>query len=141
MLFQKTLKSIQQHIHSVSHQLRCFVNSDIANSVSASAWTRARAKMSHSTFIEFNEEHLVKGYYENDHFVYKGYRLLALDGSIIRLPNSQEIADHLSYGCEYFKVYSKILIICSGNPKGHEHMNSNVMGLRLLHHLQPIKHA
>ena len=79
MLFQKTLKSIQQHIHSVSYQLKLF-SDHCYDSVSPSAWTRARAKLSYSAFIELNEQVLVKDYYANDHLVYKGYRLLALDG-------------------------------------------------------------
>jgi hypothetical protein len=53
-------------------------------------------KMQHSAYIELNED-LVSQYYKgNDYKMYKGYRLLAIDGSRIQLPRSKEIID--AYG-------------------------------------------
>jgi len=61
-------------------------------SVTAGAWTRARAKLKHSAFIELNEEDLIKPFYENsDIESFKGRRLLAIDGSVIALPSSPAI--------------------------------------------------
>jgi hypothetical protein len=62
-VLQKTLKSIQLHIHSLAHLLE----RDAARSgktVTAGAWTRAPAKLKHSAFIELNEEGLIKPFYE-----------------------------------------------------------------------------
>ncbi len=50
-------------------------------------------KMKHSAYIELNEE-LVKRYYEDrDYKQYKGYRLLAIDGSRIQLPNRESVIE------------------------------------------------
>ncbi len=91
MILQKTLKSIQLHIHSLSH---AFENLGIkAQSVTAGAWTRSRAKLKHSAFIELNETVLLEQFYQQTSQVkrFKGRRLLAIDGSVIALPSSQSI--------------------------------------------------
>lgn len=50
-------------------------------------------KMKHSAYVELNEE-LVKGYYvDGDYKQYKGYRLLAIDGSRIQLPTREKIIE------------------------------------------------
>lgn len=50
-------------------------------------------KMKHSAYIELNEE-LVKGYYrDGDYKQYKGYRLLAIDGSRVQLPNKESVIE------------------------------------------------
>lgn len=47
--------------------------------------------MKHSAYIELNEE-LVKGFYTGeDYKQYKGYRLLAIDGTRIQLPNRESV--------------------------------------------------
>lgn len=91
MVLQKTLKSIQLHIHSLAHLLeRDAMHS--GDAVTAGAWTRARAKLKHSAFIELNEEDLIKPFYEgSDIKRFKGKRLLAIDGSVIALPSSPAI--------------------------------------------------
>ena len=92
MILHKTLKSIQLHIHSLSH---AFENLGIkkAQSVTAGAWTRSRAKLKHSAFIELNEAVLLEQFYQQACQVkrFKGRRLLAIDGSVIALPCSQSI--------------------------------------------------
>lgn len=48
-------------------------------------------KMKHGAYIELNED-LVSQYYKgNDYKMYKGYRLLAIDGSRIQLPKTKEV--------------------------------------------------
>jgi len=54
MLLQKTLKSVQLHIHSLAHALDQREGT-AHTAVTAGAWTRARAKLKHSAFIELNE--------------------------------------------------------------------------------------
>jgi len=46
-------------------------------------------KMKHGAYIELNEE-LIKGYYSDDDYKqYKGYRLLAIDGTKYTFPIGQ----------------------------------------------------
>jgi hypothetical protein len=60
--------------------------------VTASAYSQARRKLRHTAFIELNEG-VISEYYapqENYHRLW-GFRVLAVDGSKIRLPNTEEI--------------------------------------------------
>ncbi len=94
MLLQKTLKSIQLHIHALAHQIDLLGKANSA-SVTAGAWTKARAKLKHTAFIELNEELIIKQFYEsNSGDRFKGRRLLAIDGSVIGLPQSDVIFEH-----------------------------------------------
>ena len=62
--------------------------------VTAGAWTRARAKLKHSAFIELNEEILLKDFYGAEQVErFQGRRLLAIDGSVIALPSSPVILE------------------------------------------------
>ena len=55
------------------------------------SYSEARMKMHHTAYIELNET-LVREYYKNDDYkTYKRYRLIAIDGSKMRLPNNKEI--------------------------------------------------
>lgn len=61
------------------------------------SFSEARQKLSPEVFIMLNDE-LVKRYYEDDDFKkYKGYRLLAVDGSYIEVPNTTELREHYGY--------------------------------------------
>lgn len=60
-------------------------------SFSKQSYSEARMKMKHEAYIELNND-LVREYYTyNDHKKYKEYRLIAIDGSRIQLPNKEEI--------------------------------------------------
>lgn len=62
-------------------------------SYSKQSYSEARMKMKHSAYIELNEE-LVRGYYsDEDYKQYKGYRLLAIDGSRIQLPDKERVIE------------------------------------------------
>lgn len=63
-------------------------------SVTAGALTRARKKLKHTAYVELNED-LVRLYYqaEDDVKRFRGYRLLAFDGSKIALPQTKAISD------------------------------------------------
>jgi hypothetical protein len=93
MLLQKTLKSVQLHIHALAHALEVNELKSVETAVTAGAWTRARAKLKHSAFIELNEEILLKQFYCAGQSVkrFQGRRLLAIDGSVIALPSSPAI--------------------------------------------------
>ena len=62
-------------------------------SYSKQSYSEARMKMKHSAYIELNEE-LVMGYYsDEDYKQYKGYRVLAIDGSRIQLPDRESVIE------------------------------------------------
>ena len=62
--------------------------------VTKSAFTKARRKLRHQAFIALNRK-LISFFYE--HFScrkWKGFRLMAIDGSTVRIPRIRKIADH-----------------------------------------------
>jgi hypothetical protein len=62
--------------------------------VTASAYSQARYKLKHTAFIELNEEAVVKTLYsDNDYKTFWGFRLLAVDGSKLLLPNSDDVRE------------------------------------------------
>jgi len=91
-LLQKTTKSIQRHLHSFFHQLW---PQQSQRTVSGGAWTQARAKLSHTAFIELNREVLLPCFYAPEQAKHRrswcGHRLLGCDGSLLRLPSHPEV--------------------------------------------------
>ena len=62
--------------------------------VTASAYSQARYKLKHTAFIELNQKAVVDILYVDDDYQrFWGYRLLAVDGSKIRLPDNDEIRE------------------------------------------------
>ncbi len=59
-------------------------------SCSKQAVSKARMKLKHEAFISLNEA-VTEEYYGQDYKTYKGYRLLAADGSMIELPYGEAI--------------------------------------------------
>jgi hypothetical protein len=91
LLLQKTTKSVQRHLHSFFHQLWPAQNPH----ATGGAWTQARAKFSHTAFIELNQQVLLPDFYvpaaARDRRTWRGHRLLGCDGSLVRLPSHPEI--------------------------------------------------
>lgn len=59
--------------------------------ISASALSQARRKLKHTAFIELLEKCVVQVMYrDGEHERFKGKRLLAIDGTSLRLPNTKE---------------------------------------------------
>ena len=62
--------------------------------VSKSAFSKARLKLNHSAFLELNHKLIL---FFEDHFpsrTWHGFRLLAIDGTTLRLPNTPEMTTH-----------------------------------------------
>lgn len=56
----------------------------------AGAYSRARNKLKHEAFIELSKECIVEPFYaDGDYKKYEGFRLLAVDSSLLRLPMSE----------------------------------------------------
>lgn len=105
LLLQKTTQSIQRHLHCFFHQLW---PEQGGGTVTAGGWTQARAKLSHTAFIELNQQVLLPAFYAAEQAAHRqtwrGHRLLGCDGSLLRLPShrqvfeifgAMEVANHL----------------------------------------------
>lgn len=93
MLFvlQKTMKSIRRHLHEFLDEL---AGGELFEPLTPGAFTHARAKLKHTAFIELNEQ-VVLPVVSDQNFELKrwrGHRLFGHDSSLIRLPNSPELA-------------------------------------------------
>jgi hypothetical protein len=96
LLLQKTVRSIQLHLHDFLREL-----GEQIGSLSASAWTQARAKLKHTAFIELNERAILEQVYASGSQFelrgWRGHRLLAIDSSLLRLPNEEEIGERFGW--------------------------------------------
>ena len=92
MLFvlQKTIKSIQRHLHEFLDEL---AGGQLFEPVSAGAWTHARAKLKHSAFIELNKQVVLPTALAQPLRRWHGHRLFGHDSSLLRLPDSPELAE------------------------------------------------
>lgn len=61
------------------------------------SFSESRLKLSPKAFNMLNDG-LIQKFYEDNHFKkYKGYRLLAIDGSCMEIPNTEELIKHYGY--------------------------------------------
>ncbi len=68
-----------------------FLNFSSEKNITNSAYSQSRMKLKHTAFIELNDFLLDDFYTDNDIDLWKGFRLLAIDGVKIQLPNSPSI--------------------------------------------------
>lgn len=81
LMLKKGAKSLQLMLNEWA------LAEDVAG-ISNSAYIQARAHLLHTAFVELNEKAVVEVMYrDNDHKLFKGRRLLAVDGSKVILPN------------------------------------------------------
>jgi len=92
MLFvlQQTVKSIQRHLHEFLNELAL---GEIFEPVTTGAVTHARAKLKESAFMELNRDCLLPVIYGPEHPLrrWRGHRLVGVDSSLLRLPDSPEL--------------------------------------------------
>jgi hypothetical protein len=62
--------------------------------VTDSAFCQARLKLKHPAFIEMNDQQLSDFYREFPVQTWHEFRLLAIDGSTLQVPHTEEVADH-----------------------------------------------
>jgi len=98
MLFilQKTVKSIQRHLHEFLDEL---ATGALFEPVTSGALTHARAKLKASAFIELNQDCVLPTIYGPDHPIqrWRGHRLVGVDSSLVRLPNSEELGNKFGW--------------------------------------------
>lgn len=101
MLLQKGGKSLQLYLNELIPGLGL-----PSFSVSNMAYSKARRKLKHTAFIELNQTAVVTTMYEDDGYqTFKGFRILACDGSKVRLPeDNPEVAD--LFGTRAFRAGS-----------------------------------
>lgn len=90
LLICKSVKSLQLVLNEWSEKL--------GGHVSASAYSQARLKVSHTAFIELLNTAVIDVMYrDGDYEKFKGHRLLAVDGSSLRLPNTPETRERFGF--------------------------------------------
>ncbi len=83
-LVRQTLqKELTQFIHMLSDKK--------VNNITKSAFCQSRMKLKHTAFIELNDILIDEYYTDNEFNLWKGFRLLGIDGSKLQLPTSKEL--------------------------------------------------
>ena len=92
-VLQKSLKSVQLHLHEFFARL---AEGLAVDAPTAGGWTQARAKLRHTAFIELNEAAVLAPLEAQPDALrrWRGQHVLAIDGSVLRLPNAGEIWAH-----------------------------------------------
>ena len=94
LLLQKSLKSLQTHVHEFLHQL---ADGNARPKLSGGALTHARAKLRASAFIELNAAAVLATVYGPEHAAlvqrWQGHRLLGVDSSLVRLPSRAAVGE------------------------------------------------
>lgn len=85
MIMKKSTKSLQNSLNDM--QLDLGDEYTITNS----AYTQARAKLNYTAFEEFACDSVEYFYKDGEYATYKGLKVLAVDGSVVTLPNSDDI--------------------------------------------------
>ena len=85
MMIKKSNKSLQNSINDTQLALGEGVT------ISNSAYTQARAKLNYTAFEEFAQMAAEIFYKDGEYETYKGFRILAVDGSVTTLPNTEDV--------------------------------------------------
>jgi hypothetical protein len=96
LLLQKTVRSIQLHLHDFFEAL-----APGSPKVNASSWCAARLKLRHSAFIELNERAVLEVVYGGKSGFavrrWKGHRLMGIDSSLVRLPQEEALGQEFGW--------------------------------------------
>jgi hypothetical protein len=97
LIVQKTVRSLHAHLNDFFAQLA----SPTSSPTGSSAFTQARAKLKHSAFIELNEKAILANVYGGANAQalqrWRGFRLMAIDSSLLRLPNTEEVGERFGW--------------------------------------------
>jgi hypothetical protein len=95
-LLQKTVRSVQLHLNEFFDRL-----GEKWESVTASAWSQARLKLSYTAFIELNERAILGSVYAAGSGFevkrWRGHRLVGIDSSLIHVPNTEELGQEFGW--------------------------------------------
>src|SRR5258708_1768512 len=94
LLLQKSLKSLQTHVHEFLYRL---ADGTATPKLSGGALTHARAKLRASAFVELNAAAVLATVYGPEHAAlvqrWQGHRLLGVDSSLVRLPSRAAVGE------------------------------------------------
>jgi DDE family transposase len=89
MMLRKGMKSLQLSLNEFIPKLGLSTLS-----VTNMAYSKARRKLKHTAFVELNKRAIVQVMYRDDDYrTYKGLRVLAIDGSILMIPDTDEMKE------------------------------------------------
>ncbi len=87
LILRKSVKSLQNVVNEAMAWL-------MVEPVTASAFSQARYKLQHTAFIELNQRAVVESRYQDADFrTFWGFRVLGVDGSKVRLPDTEEVRE------------------------------------------------
>ena len=112
LIIRKSVKSMQLILNEMSSVLG-------TEPVTAAAFTKARAKLKHTAFIELNREAVVGVCYgEGDYKRYKGFRVLGIDGSKLLLPDTLDLEQESSakFLTGQIKTFQKVSMLMVWHP-------------------------
>ena len=92
MITRKSIKSIQNVLNETEVYLSNIFDEGL-DTVTKGAYTQARANIKYTAFTELERDVRDEFYAEYDYKTFKGYRLLAVDGSMVTLPNTKEMQE------------------------------------------------
>lgn len=87
---RKSVKSIQNVLNETQKYLSTLLDEDL-ETISKSAYSQARDKLNYTAFEELANDASDMMYRDYDYKTYKGFRLLAIDGSMVTLPKNDDI--------------------------------------------------
>jgi CTP-dependent riboflavin kinase len=85
IMIKKSSKSSQNSLNDM------FLNDNISHTVTNSAYTQARAKLNYTAFVDMSNTITSMFYSDGEYNKYKNFRLLSIDGSIVILPNTNDV--------------------------------------------------
>jgi hypothetical protein len=95
-LLQKTVRSVQLHLHEFFDRL-----GESLEPVTASAWSQARLKLRHGAFIELNQQAILEPVYAVgsafDVQRWRGHRLIGIDSSLLHLPHTEAMGQEFGW--------------------------------------------
>jgi len=89
-MVHKSTKSLQNTLNDFKEKL-LNISQKTYKSITAGAYTKARSKLNYTAFIELYQFVRDQFYEDGDYHTYQGFRLLAIDGSKIILPDSEDV--------------------------------------------------
>lgn len=85
LMIKKSSKSSQNSLNDM------LLDNNIDYTITNSAYTQARAKLNYTAFIEMKDKSVEMFYKDGEYNRFKGLRILAIDGSIVILPNTKDV--------------------------------------------------
>lgn len=95
LIFNMVRKSSQIEIDEFRE--RFMPESAQATTYTKQSFSKARQKILPKAFVILNDEFIRTFYADDDYKTYKGFRVLAMDGCVLEIPNTKETQRHYGY--------------------------------------------